>query len=196
MDAREARDHLEMVDRILVNAGREPVQLIPGLLIVWGLAAAVIDAGQQLYVQHVGGDAGALAADIALLLGILYSIGTCVSLMRNHRFERVSLVEQRMGRTMGAVWFTVVVAAFAQPHVFAGWGGAAVWTMGGAIMMLMAGFNGDRRGLAGGLIMLASVLVANYATPQTPGYTLAGGFILGYAIPGVLYLFAAPVCEI
>ncbi len=192
MDAWEAREHLEMVDRILVNAGEQPVRMIPGMLIVWGIAAAVIDAGQQLYVQHIGGHAGALAADIALLMGFLFSVGVSVSLFRNHRYERISIVEQRMARTMGAVWFTVIVAAFAQPHVFAGWSGAAIWTMGAAIMMLMAGFNGDRRGLIGGLVLLASVLIANYATPYAPGYVLAGGFILGYAVPGVLYLFKPP----
>lgn len=196
MDAREAREHLEMVDRILLNASERPVRMIPGMLIVWGIVAAVIDAGQQLYVQHIGGNAGALAADLALPIGILFSIGVSVSLFRNHRYERISVVEQRMARTMGAVWFTVIVAAFAQPHVFAGWGGPAVWTMGAAIMMLMAGFNGDRRGVAGGLILLASVLVANYATPNVPGYALAAGFILGYAIPGVLYQIDPPCSEL
>lgn len=196
MDTGEAREHLEMVDRILVNAGEQPIRMIPGLLIVWGIAAAIIDAGQQMYVQHIGGDAGNVAASLALLLGILFSIGVSVSLWRNHRYERISIVEQRMARTMGAVWFTVIISAFAQPVVFPGWSGAAVWTMGGAIMMLMAGFNGDRRGLVGGLILLASVLVANYATPHMPGYALAAGFILGYAVPGVLYLFQPPCGEV
>jgi hypothetical protein len=97
-----------------------------------------------------------------------------------------------MGQAMGAVWFTVVVAAFAQPYVFAGWGGAAVWSMGAAIMMLMVGFSGDRRGIAGGLILLASVLLANYAFSHIVGYVLAAGFLLGYALPGLLFLTKAP----
>lgn len=192
MNANEAREHLEMVDRILAKADREPIQLVPGLIIVWGIAAALIDAGQQMYVSHTGGKLGIWVSDAALLLGIVYSVVISVALMRNHAYDRVSLLEKRMGRTMGAVWFTVIIAAFAQPHVFAGWGGAAVWSMGSAIMMLTAGFNGDRRGLIGGLVLLASVLVANYLTPQMPGYALAAGFILGYAIPGVLFLVQGP----
>lgn len=188
----EAREHLEMVDRILTHAEEEPVRLIPGMLIVWGIAAAAIDAGQQFAFSNATGKAGLWVAGAALAIGILYSIAISVSLSRNHRYERVSLLEMRMGRTMGAVWFTVLVAAFAQPHVFAGWGGAAVWSMGAAIMMLMAGFSGDRRGLAGGLILLASVLAANYAFPQTPGYALAAGFIFGYAVPGLLFLSEGP----
>jgi hypothetical protein len=34
MDAREAREHLEMVDRIISSAEERPVRLIPGLVIV------------------------------------------------------------------------------------------------------------------------------------------------------------------
>jgi hypothetical protein len=195
MDAREAREHLEMVDRILADASQRPVRIIPGLVIVWGFAAAAIDVGGQLYISHAGGNAGQWLAEAALALGILYSIALSVTLMRGKRFHRVSRFEQAMGRTMGAVWLTVIVAAFAQPHVFAAWGGAAVWSMGAAIMMLMSGFSGDRRGLSGGLILLASVLAANYATPQTPGYMLGAGFIFGYAVPGLLFLTNEPCAE-
>lgn len=196
MDTGEAREHLEMVDRILARAEDEPVHLIPGLVICWGFAAAVICAAEQMYLLHIGGDWGIWAANAALAVGIVYSVAVSVSLMRNNRYERVSTLEKRMGRTMGAVWFTVIVAAFSQPHVFAGWGAAAIWSMGSAIMMLTAGFNGDRRGLAGGLILLASVLTANYAFPQTPGYALAAGFILGYAVPGFLFLSQGPREEV
>ncbi len=189
MDAKEAREHLEMVDRILTTAEDQPVRPIAGLVIAWGLAGAVTDFGQQLYFAHAAGRPALWLAYAALILGVLYSVGVSVWLFFHHRFDRISRVEQLAGRMMGAVWFTVVVAAFAQPHVFAGWGGAAVWTMGAAIMMLMIGFSGDWRGSAGGLILLASVLAGNYALPHTPGYALAAGFILGYALPGVLFLF-------
>ena len=192
MDAREAREHLEMVDRILSHAEDEPIRIVPGLVIVWGFAAAAIDVGQQMFVLRAGGQAGLWLTWAALLVGIVYSMAVSVSMFRNRRYERISNLECRMGKVMGAVWFTVLIAAFAQPHVFAGWGGAAVWSMGAAIMMLISGFSGDRRGLAGGLILLASVLAANYAWPQVPGYVLAAGFILGYAIPGILFLVQGP----
>lgn len=192
MDTREAREHLEMVDRILAKADEEPVRMIPGFIVAWGLAAAVMDAGQQMYASHVGGNFGLWATYAALVLGIVYSVGSSFALMRGDCYERMSVLERRMGATIGAVWFTVLVAAFAQPHVFAGWGGAAVWSMGAAIMMLMVGFEGDRRGLAGGLILLASVLAANYLFAHTAGYALATGFILGYAVPGVLFLIDRP----
>jgi hypothetical protein len=181
-----------MVDRILTHAEDEPVRPIPGLVIAWGIAAAAMDAGQQLFYSHIAAW-GAWLAEAGLVGGILYSIAVSISMWRNNCYQRVSNVEVRMGRVMGAVWFTVLVAAFAQPHVFGGWGGAAVWSMGGAIMMLIVGFAGDRRGVTGGLVLLASVLAANYLVPQTPGFALAAGFLLGYALPGLLFLRQAPV---
>lgn len=196
MDAREAREHIEMVDRILTRAENEPVRIIPGLVIVWGLAAAAIDAGQQMYISGAGGHVGLWLSSAALAIGIVYSIALSVRILRSGCLDRVSIVERRMGQVMGAVWFTVLVAAFAQPHVFAAWGGAAVWSMGAAIIMLIAGFGGDRRALAGGMILLASVLAANYVWPQVPGYALAAGFILGYAVPGVLFLSQGPRGEV
>lgn len=192
MNPTEAREHLEMVDRILSRADDTPVRPIPGLIVAWGFAAAAIDAGQQLYFSHTAVRAGAWIADGALLAGILYTVAVMLSLRRNACYMRVSNTEKQMGRAMGAVWFTVLVAAFAQPHVFGGWGGAAVWSMGAAMMMLMVGFNGDRRGLTGGLVLLASVLLANYALPQLAGYVLAAGFIAGYAVPGLLFLRESP----
>ncbi len=192
MDVHEAREHLEMVDRILTRADLEPMRMIPGLIIAWGLAAAAIDAGQQYDFLHTGSHTGGWLAIAAFTAGMIYSVGVSISIWRQHCYDRVSIIERRMGRVMGAVWFTVIVSAFAQPHVFAGWGGAAVWSMGAAIMMLMAGFDGDRRGLAGGLILMASILAANYVAPHAPGYALAAGFVLGYAVPGALFLFEAP----
>lgn len=186
MDAREAREHLEMVDRILAKADEEPVRTIPGLIVAWGIVSAVMDAGQQFWALRAGGDAGLWATYAALALGIAYSVAVSIAMMRGDCYERMSTLERRIGSAIGAVWFTVLVASFAQPHVFAGWGGAAVWSMGAAIMMLMIGFGGDRRCLIGGMILLASVLAANYLTPQTPGFALAAGMILGYVAPGLL----------
>jgi hypothetical protein len=192
MDTREARDHLDMVHRILTRAENEPVCVIPGLVIAWGIAAAAIDLGQQMEFSHAGGAVAQWLPTVALVAGSLYSIFLALSIVRNRGAERVSRNEVRLGRMMGAVWFTVFVAAFAQPHVFAGWGGAAVWSMGAAVTMLIIGFSGDRRGVIGGVILLASILAANYLLPQAPGYALAAGFIFGYAIPGFSFLVQAP----
>lgn len=53
--------------------------------------------------------------------------------------------------------------------------------------MLLIGFAGDRRATVAGLLILVSMIAANYLT-SIEGYVLAAGFIVGYAIPGVLYM--------
>ena len=89
LDASQAQEHLEMVDRILARADAKPLRLVPGMLIAWGIASAAIDAGQQLAVSHVGGRTGIWIADAALLIGFLYTIAVSAALMRNHGYERV-----------------------------------------------------------------------------------------------------------
>lgn len=184
MNHSEAQEQLEMVDRILERADRRPFRPIGALLIAWGFAAAIMDAGEQAYASS-GVRGYEYTGEIALLVAMLVSILVTVSIVRNA--DRMPANERRMGRVLAAVWIGILVAAFAQPHVFGGWAGAGVWTLGAAITMLISGFSGDRRAVAGGVILLASLLVGNYLVPDAPGYALAAGMLLGYAIPGTLF---------
>lgn len=126
-----------------------------------------------------------------MLIGYAYLIWGGIGARRNA--ERVSAAETRWGKTCAAVWLAVFIAAFAQPHLFGSWAGAAIWSLGASIQMLLIGFFGDRRALVGGLIIAASMPAANWS-PQ-PGYVLAGGFLLGYVVPGVLKLFDRDECD-
>jgi len=184
MDAREARDHLEMVDRILTQAqeGR-PVRPYAWPFIILGTAAAMLLAGQQLAVDGHG-VVLIWAGGILMVGGYASLIAARITLNRNS--GRVSVAEARRGEASSAVWTAVFIAAFAQPFIFTHWASGAIWNLGGAIQMLIFGFGGDRRALAGGLILAASMPAANWS-PQ-PGYVLAGGFILGYVVPGILRL--------
>lgn len=185
MDRSEAQDQLAMVDRILERADRRPFRPIGAILIAWGLAAAIMDAGGQAYAS-TGVRGYAYVGETALLVALVVSIVVSVSMMRNA--EHMPENERRMGRVLAAVWIVIVVAAFAQPYVFGAWAGAGVWTLGAAITMLISGFTGDRRAVAGGAVLLASLLVGNYLTPHAPGYALAVGMLLGYAVPGLLFV--------
>ena len=185
MDRSEAQEQLAMVDRILGRAERRPFRPTGAILITWGLAAAIMDAcGQAAASTGVRGYD--YAGEIALLVALVVSIVVSASMMRNA--DRMPEHERRMGRVLAAVWIVIVVAAFAQPYVFGAWAGAGVWTLGAAITMLISGFTGDRRAVAGGVILLASLLVGNYLTPHAPGYALAVGMLLGYAVPGFLFV--------
>jgi hypothetical protein len=182
MDAREAREHLEMVDRILTRV-EPPKNYRPWswALIVIGLAAALIETGAQMNLDGYG--PLAIEAGAALMVGgYIYMVWVSFSSRRNA--ERMPAGEARVGKACSAVWLAVIIAFWAQPHIFGQWAAGAVWNLGGAIQMLMFGFFGDRKSLIGGLLLAFSIPAANYA-PE-PGYVLAGGFLLGYVIPGVL----------
>ena len=185
MDAREAREHLEMVDRILAEA--EPSRQwrpYPRVLVAIGIAAALLDVGAQFQVD--GKSAGVTIAGAVLMLGCYaYLIWAMVDMKR--RAVRISTVQARMGTAIRTVWIAVFAASFATPHIFAGWAAAAIWSLGGAIQMLIIGGSGDRRAVLAGCVLLASVVGANFVR-GIEGYILAAGFILGYAVPGVLYM--------
>jgi hypothetical protein len=191
MDAREAREHLEMVDRILSRA-EPPKNYRPWswVLVIIGTAAALIEAGYQ--VSMGGHGDGVVYAGFALMAaGYAYMIWSSYAARRNA--ERVPDAEARIGKACGAVWLAVFIAFFAQPHIFNNFAVGAIWNIGGAIQMLMFGFFGDRKSLFGGLILAFSILAANYVS--TPGYALAGGFILGYVVPGAMNIFASSETE-
>jgi hypothetical protein len=191
MDRIEAREHLEMVDRILERA-ESPRTFRPyaPALIAIGVAAALLTGGAQLGLDGHG-YAAVRAGSVVMLLGYAYLIWGSFAARRSA--ERVSASEARWGKTCAAVWLAVFIAAFAQPHLFTNWAGAAIWSLGAAIQMLLIGFFGDRRALAGGLILALSMPAANWA--PKPGYVLAAGFILGYVIPGILKLFDRDECD-
>lgn len=185
MDAREAREHLEMVDRILTRA--EPPRAwrpYPRVLVLIGIAAALLDVGAQLQLQ--GKSAAVTLAGIALMLGCwAYLIWALIDMKR--RSARMSVVQARMGTAIRTVWIAVFLASFAEPHIFGGWAAAAIWSLGGAIQMLIISGSGDRRAMIAGGVLLASIVGANFVR-GFEGYVLAAGFILGYTVPGVLYM--------
>jgi hypothetical protein len=191
MDAREAREHLEMVDRILARA-EPPKNYRPWswVLIIVGTAAALIEAGFQVALSGRGNEV-TYAGFALMAAGYAYMIWIAYTARRNA--GRVSAGEARIGKACGAVWIAVFIAFFAQPHIFNDFATGAIWNLGGAIQMLMFGFFGDRKSLAGGLVLALSIVVANYVS--APGYALAGGFIFGYVLPGAMNVVAGSEME-
>jgi hypothetical protein len=192
MDAREAREHLEMVDRILSRA-EPPKNYRPWswALIILGTAAALMEAGSQFAVNGHG-SAFSEAGAALMLAGYVYMIWAGYSSRRNA--ERVSAGETRIGKASSAVWLAVFIAFWAQPHIFGLWGVGAIWNLGGAIQMLMFGFWGNRNYLVGGLLLAISIPLANYVAQ--PGYALAAGFIVGYVIPGIMAVLEKSECDV
>lgn len=184
MDAREAREHLEMVDRILSEAEQQRnYRPWSWALVVLGSAAALIQVGFQLG-QDGHGYGLATAGAVVMFLGYITIGWNYYSYRRSA--ARVPASEVRIGRASGAVWLAVGIAFFGQPHIWGAWASGAIWNLGAAIQMLMLGFLGHRRSLIGGLVLAFSIVAANYVS--APGYVLASGFVLGYVLPGALNL--------
>jgi len=183
MDRSEAHEHLAMVDRILENSANRPFRPIGSMLIVWGLATAAVDAGEQVFLS-TGSVLFARAGLVAIVLAILFTV--CVEIAIRRNSGGLPAAEKRMVRAIYAVWLCVLCAAFSAPNVFAGWSAGGIWSLGAAITLFMSGLSGDRPSLVGGIVIAASMIVANFATPHAPGYTLAAGMLLGYAVPGVI----------
>ena len=184
MNAQEAQDNLEMIDRIVAHAAKpRGFSMFGGVLVAMGFSAALIEIGSQLG-RTWGGTDVSLAGLAAMILSYLYLAWLLSSSWRN--VERLPRADAFVGRALGAVWTGVVIAAFAQPHLFSNWAGAAIWNLGAAIQMLLIGFFVKPSAIAAGAVLLASMIVANYVA--TPGYALAAGFVLGYIVPGILFL--------
>lgn len=185
MDAHEAREHIEMVDRILDRAERKRLRFRPwaSLLITFGIGAAMAEAGWQWALN--GGPPTLIRIGAAIIvLGYVYMIAASIYERRSGVCDTVE--EQFKGRIIGAVWLCIIVSAFAQPHIFSSWANAAIFNVGSAIQMMIVGFTGDRRSTAAGVVILVSLIAANIFSAYT-GYILAAGMIFGYFLPGVLY---------
>lgn len=184
MDSSEAREHLEMVDRILSQAEGASSGLNPApLLITWGLAGAILDIVDPLVF------AGGLSPQLLWISGLALLAGVAVSIDHRRRLgksARVSVFERQIGLVFYAAWIPAAVVDVAGGHLFPGWGPAAIWSVAIAVPLLFMGFQGHRYSLAGGLILLASIVAANFAPPAAVGYVLGAGMLLGLAGTGIL----------
>lgn len=186
MNPSEAREHLDLVDRILTRGDGE-ICIAADFFVVWGIVAAIIDIVVQLIL---GGKIGPnwLALPMAsLALGIIYSIFRGRQLKRSS--ERQTLMQREY---LNIIWLAVGVIAVAQLgafRLFDNWSGAALWTVAASIVTFYVALHGNRRALLGGIVLLASLFVANF-TPHLTGYVLAAGMLVGYTGFGVAALLA------
>lgn len=185
--AAQAREHIEMVDRILAES--HPRLCAGGeFFVVWGVASAFI----TVLFHFV--DTGAVAArslwSVPLVLAAcaLYSVLRARALRRT--IVRTSLVQREFFNvlwiTLGLA-FIVNVAAF---RLFPGLASAAIWSVAQAIVLLYIGMHGNRRAQIAGVLVVVSLVVANFIAPDRTAYVLAAGMLVGYAGFGIGELLA------
>ena len=187
IDAAGARDHIEMVERILAEA--QPRLCSGGeYFIVWGIASAYVTL--CVHLVSIGRVAGVAIWSTPVVLGaaVLFSILRSRALGRT--FVRTSLLQREF---FNVLWLTLglaFVANVAINRIFSGMASAAIWSVAQAIVLLYIGMHGNRRAQIAGILVVVSMIAANYAQPGLTAYVLAAGMLAGYAGFGVAELLA------
>ncbi len=183
----QAREHLEMVERILAESHQ---RLCAGgeYFVVWGLFSGGLTILLNLIARGIVAPAAGWLAGVALVACIVFSIVRGRSL--SGRSARQSLLQREF---FNVLWLTIglaFVADAAAYRVFSGLASAGIWSFAEAIVLLYIGMHGNRRAQVAGIVVAVSMIAANFGTPAYSAYALAAGMILGYAGFGLAELFA------
>lgn len=188
IDAAQAREHIEMVDRILAET--HPRLCAGGdFFVVWGVASAFITV--IFHLVDIGEVAARTLWSVPIVLAAcaLYSVLRARALQRT--IARTSLVQREF---FNVLWLTLGMAFIANVaafRIFHGVAQAAIWSVAEAIVLLYIGMHGNRRAQIAGVLMVVSLVAANFVAPDRTAYVLAAGMLVGYAGFGISELLAA-----
>jgi hypothetical protein len=187
IDAAQARDHVEMIERILAET--QPRLCSGGeYFIVWGIVSAYVTLCVHLVDIGTVPSAALWSTPVVLLAAILFSILRSRSLGTS--FARTSLLQREF---FNVLWLTLglaFVTNIAVYRIFSGIASAAIWSVAQAIVLLYIGMHGNRRAQVAGILVVASLIAANFAQPGMAAYILAAGMLGGYAGFGLAELLA------
>jgi hypothetical protein len=187
LNASEARDHIEMVDRILAESQQ---RLCAGgeYFAVWGAGSAFVPTVFQLF------DNGAVPAGALWSIPVVIAACAIFSIVRarrtRHMLARSSLIQREF---FNVLWLTLALAFVANAaayRIFSGLASAGIWSVAEAIVLFYIGMHGNRRAQIAGVIVVAGLIAANFASASIAGYVLAFGMLAGYGGFGVSELLA------
>ena len=187
LDAPQARDHLEMVDRILAES--HPRLCAGGeFFVIWGIASAFATVVFALADRNAIPAAALWSVPLVLIAAALYTSVRARSLRRT--LARTSLVQREF---FNVLWLTIGLAFIADAaayRIFAGTASAAIWSIAEAIVLLYIGMHGNRRAQIAGLLVVVSLVAANFVAAPIAPYVLAAGMLVGYGGFGASELLA------
>lgn len=186
LTAAQAREHIQMVDHILSRTERS-FRVGAEFFLVWGIWGAAVTLVFQLIVSRLVPSMALAVLPIILIAAVLFSIlrGRQLGRMR----DGVSLLQREFFSVLSislGVTFVVVILGY---RLFPAFSGSALWNVAAAIVLFFIASHGNRRALACGIIMIASIAAANFM-PAYTGYALAAGMLFGYAGFGFSSLIA------
>ncbi len=186
MDASEARDHLDTVNRIISSSSQ---RLYAGgeFFVAWGVAGAILDV---LFTLVAAGKLPPSAQWINLFI-IAGATGYTVARARHYRISDhpMSLLQREYLNVLqiaigAAVFANVLAFNLLSPNA-----SIAIWNIVESIVLAYIAIHGNTWARAGTAVLLLSIAVANFE-PQYAAYVLAGGVLLGYAGFGAAELLA------
>src|SRR5579863_6810787 len=185
LNAGQARDQIALIERILTGSQQ---RLCAGgeYFIVWGLFSGLTTVCGHLVARGLAPASLLWVVGLALIACVVFSVLRSRALKAT--FGRESLVQREffnvLWLTLG-VAFVVDVAAF---RIFTGLASAAIWNVAAVIVLLYIGMHGNRRAVVAGIVVLVSLVAANFVAEDVSAYVLAAGMIGGYAGFGVAEL--------
>lgn len=187
LDAAEARDHLEFVERILAESQQ---RLCCGgeFFVVWGLFSGGLTILLNLVNRSIAPPWTMWLAAAALLGCVVFSIAR--GRQMRDRIGRRSIVQREF---FNVLWLTLGLAFVVNVGVytiFSGIASAAIWSFAEAVVLLYIGMHGNRRAQIAGVLVVVSLIVANFVPGSNAAYVLAAGMILGYTGFGLAELLA------
>lgn len=161
IDAAEARNHIEMIDRILAES--HPRLCSGGeFFVVWGVFSAYVTLLFHFVGEGIVANAALWSAPVALIACAAYTVVRGRMLRRS--LARTSLVQREFFNVLWltlALAFVVDIAAF---RIFPGAAGAAIWSVAESIVLLYIGMHGNRRAQIAGVLVVVSLVVANFSS--------------------------------
>ena len=188
MKPSEARERLDLVDRIVSASSREFCLGLAGpFFLIWGLFSGLVNLAFALAVH------GLVPSESLWVCPALLAAAIVASALYGRYLEREKDRLTFLHREfLNVLWITIgvtFVAMIGGYRLFPGIAAGALWSVASSIVLFFIAFHGNRRALAGGIVLLASLVVANFE-PAVGGYVLAAGFFLGYAGFGVVEMVA------
>ncbi|HET9029379.1 MAG TPA: hypothetical protein VFN49_04315 [Candidatus Aquilonibacter sp.] len=187
MNASEAREHLEMIERI-ISASSHKLETGAEYFVVWGLAGAAFDVVDTLaYGGRI--PLGWLWVNFLILA---LAIGFTVVRSRTAGYAEKGRMSILQREYLNVLWLAIAVAFVTSLigfNLFALHGSMAVWNVVEAIVLFYIGMHGNRRAQICGLVMIVTIALANFM-PSNTGFILAAGPLLGWGGFGIAELLA------
>lgn len=181
LDPELARDHLQMVDRIMAGADRN-VRLLPAPFIAFGIAGGIADLSADLVSRGAAGAPLIWFSVAVWIVAVAISIYAGVRLRRTK--QRFSILDGQLFALFNVIWIVTLTVAFGAGHIFTQWAAGAIWSFAYGIALIFVGTQGNRVTFAGGVILIASIVAANFFYDYA-GYIFAAGMWIGMAGTGV-----------